>query len=166
VIGYLGAIQYWIDLPLLGRIARLHPDWTLVLVGPPSMMANMSVLDGLPNVIITGRVPYEDVPRYVKAFDVCVNPYILDGVAEHCSPLKLYEYLATGKPIVSVDMPEARKFASLIAIASDADAFVKLVEQAVDSPDGRNGERMAEARNHTWIDRYRAATGLLLEIRE
>ncbi len=161
VIGYLGGINYWIDTPLLARIAREHPDWTLALVGPAALMANLEPLKGLPNVVLAGRVPYEDVPRYVKAFDVCLNPYVLDGVAEHCSPLKLYEYIATGKPVVSVDMPEAHRFAGLIAIARSADEFVKLVEQAVHSPDGRAAERMAEAQKHTWRRRFEAASAAL-----
>jgi glycosyltransferase involved in cell wall biosynthesis len=114
-------------------------------------------------VIHTGRVPYEDVPRYVKAFDVCVNPYVLDGVAEHCSPLKLYEYIATGKPVVSVDMPEARQFADLIAIAPDRDAFVGLVEAAVNSPDERAAERMAEAGRHTWRRRFETVSAALAD---
>jgi glycosyltransferase involved in cell wall biosynthesis len=167
VIGYLGGINYWIDTVLLARIARKHPEWTLALVGPVvKPLANVRPLEGLPNVVLTGRVPYADVPRYVKAFDVCLNPYVLDGVAEHCSPLKLYEYIATGKPVVSVDMPEAHRFADLIHIAHDADEFVRLVEQAVHSPDTRAAERMAEAQRHTWRSRFEdvsAALGELLQ---
>ena len=164
VVGYLGGINYWIDTELLARIARGHPEWTVALVGPVDILANLAPLSGLPNVIRTGRVPYAEVPRYVKAFDVCVNPYVLDGVAEHCSPLKLYEYIATGKPLVSVDMPEARKFRGLIQIAEDADSFVRLVEEAVNSPDGRDSERIAEAQNHTWRSRFEAASRALADI--
>lgn len=164
VIGYLGGLQYWIDTPLLARIAKEHPDWTLVLVGPADLLANRAPLEGLPNVVMTGRVPYAEVPDYVRAFDVCLNPYILDGVAEHCSPLKLYEYLATGKPIVSVDMPEARRFAGLIAIARDHDEFVRLVEQAVATDDGLAGRRMAEAQRHTWHSRFEDVSAALAEV--
>lgn len=164
VVGYLGGINYWIDTELVARIARTHPEWTVAMVGPAEVLANMEPLNHLPNVVKTGRVPYADVPSYVKAFDVCINPYVLDGVAEHCSPLKLYEYVATGKPIVSVDMPEAHKFSGLIQIARDADSFVRLVEEAVNSPDGRNAERIAEAKNHTWRSRFVAASQALSSI--
>ncbi len=163
VIGYLGAVQYWIDTGLLGRIARAHPDWTVALVGPVDLLANLEPLKGLPNVILTGRVPYEEVPQYVRAFDVCVNPYILDEVAEHCSPLKLYEYVATGKPVVSVDMPEAHKFEGLIRIARDADDFIAQVEQAVAGDDGLAARRMAEALRHTWRSRHADVTRALYE---
>ncbi len=169
IIGYLGAINYWIDTALLAYMARKHPDWTIVLVGPQVLLADMEPLKGLPNVVLTGRVPYEEVPSYVKAFDVCVNPYVLDAVAEHCSPLKLYEYLATGKPTVSVDMPEAHRFEGLIDIARDADEFVQLVEMAVEaltngSADNRAAQRMAEAQHHTWRSRFHEVSMALAEV--
>lgn len=164
VIGYLGTINYWINTELLARIATAHPEWTVVLVGPHDLLGNLAPLKGLPNVILTGRVPYAQTPHYLRAFDVCVNPYHLDGVAEHCSPLKLYEYLATGKPIVSVDMPEARRFDGLIAIARDEDDFVTLVEKAVSSGSSEGVDaRMAEARLHTWERRFEEVAGMLLE---
>src|SRR5574341_1008306 len=164
VIGYLGGINYWIDTTLLARIARQHPDWTLALVGPAYALADLKPLDRLPNVVMTGRVPYEAVPCYVKAFDVCVNPYVLDQVAEHCSPLKLYEYLAAGKPVVSVDMPEAHQFRDLVAIAHSPDEFVALVEQAVTQPDGRAADRIRVAHRHTWDQRFEAVASALAEL--
>jgi glycosyltransferase involved in cell wall biosynthesis len=164
VVGYLGTLNYWIDTHLLGRLAREHPDWTLVLVGPDDLLADLAPLEGLPNVVRTGRVPYADLPEYVRAFDVCVNPYVLDGVAEHCSPLKLYEYLATGKPVVSVDMPEARQFAGLVRIARDADEFIRLVEEALAEDDGHSEARMAEARNHTWRRRFADVSTALADV--
>lgn len=172
VIGYLGAVNYWIDTALLGRLARAHPDWTLAIVGPVVRpLANMKPLEGLPNVVLTGRVPYADVPRYVKAFDVCLNPYVLDEVAEHCSPLKLYEYVATGKPVVSVDMPEAHRFAGLIDIAHSAEEFIALVEAAVQKAmngeaDERAAARMAEAWKHTWRSRFEDASAALAAVLE
>ncbi|MGF1506506.1 MAG: glycosyltransferase family 1 protein [Chloroflexi bacterium] len=164
VIGFLGSLNYWIDTGLLGRIAREHPDWTVAHVGPVDMLADMSPLQGLPNVALIGRVPYAQVPDYVRAFDVCVNPYHLDGVAEHCSPLKLYEYIATGKPVVSVDMPEARQFDGLIAISQDAEDFVRLVgEAAVQHVNGTQA-RIEEARKHDWARRFEAVEAALAEV--
>ncbi len=164
IVGYLGSLNYWIDTALLGRIAREHPDWTIVHVGPRDLLANTAPLEGLPNFVTTGRVPYEEVPRYVKAFDVCVNPYVLDGVAEHCSPLKLYEYLATGKPVVSVDMPEARQFGDIIAVASSADQFIAMVEQALTDGNALSARRMAEAQRHTWRGRFMQVIAALAEV--
>ena len=164
VIGWLGSLNYWIDTRLLARIAEEHPDWTLALVGPHDLLADLAPLEGLPNVVMTGRVPYAELPNYVKAFDVCVNPYILDRVAEHCSPLKLYDYVASGKPIVSVDMPEARKFKDLLYIAGDADEFIALVEKAVAVDDGLTARRIAEAKKHTWRSRFEDVSAALADV--
>lgn len=164
IVGFVGRINYWIDTGLLARIARAHPEWSLVLVGPTDLLAKMKPLRGLANVHVTGRVPYADVPAYVKAFDVCVNPYLADGVAEHCSPLKLYEYVASGKPVVSVDMPAAHTFEGLVEIAADADEFLPLLERVVAAPDKRSGARMAAAREHTWQRRFEAVCAALAEI--
>jgi glycosyltransferase involved in cell wall biosynthesis len=163
VVGFLGAIQYWVDVPLLARIAREHPEWSMALVGPPGMLVDLSELERLPNVRLLGRVPYADLPGYLRAFDVCLNPYKMDGVAEGCSPIKLYEYLATGKPIVSVDMPEARRFDDLIYVAHNADEFVECVEAAVADTDGaKSAQRLAEAELHTWRGRFETAQDALL----
>jgi glycosyltransferase involved in cell wall biosynthesis len=164
IIGFLGSLNYWIDTHLLARIAQAHPEWTLVLVGPHDLLGNPAPLEGLPNVTMTGRVPYEDVPDYVRAFDVCLNPYILDDVAEGCSPIKLYEYLATGKPIISVDMPEARRFEGLIRIARDPDDFVAQVEAATAADDGLAEARMAESRNHSWRSRFAQVSAALAKV--
>jgi glycosyltransferase involved in cell wall biosynthesis len=109
-------------------------------------------------------VPYGEVPAYVKAFDVCVNPYVLDGVAEHCSPLKLYEYVATGKPVVSVDMPEAHTFDGLISIARSPDEFIGMVENAVAHDDGLAKARQVAAQTHTWSMRFERVVAILAEV--
>ncbi len=167
-VGFLGSVQYWIDTELLAEIAEKHPDWTVILVGPVGILANVEPLEKLPNVLFTGRVPYAEVPQYVKAFDVCLNPYHMDDVAEHCSPLKLYEYLATGKPVVSVNMPEVHQFRDLIAVAYDRAEFVRLVEETVSSLAEQSIEaitaRMQEAHHHTWDKRFETVTAALAKM--
>jgi glycosyltransferase involved in cell wall biosynthesis len=152
IIGFLGSISYWIDIDLIHYIAVSRPDWSVVMIGP--VRTDISKITALPNVYILGRKDYNEVPGYVKGFDVCINPYIMDGVAEGCSPLKLYEYLATGKPIVSVDMPEARKFSSIITIARSYEEFLT----GLDSSFKENGkyakERIAESEKHSWDNRF------------
>lgn len=166
IVGYLGVIQYWIDTALLARIAKKHTDWSVVLIGPPGLLADLKPLEGIPNVHLLGLVPYEKLPQYFKGFDVCVNPYVMDGIAEGCSPLKLYEYLATGKPIVSVDMPEARRFAGLIRIARDSDDFIAQVEAAIDTDDGLTEKRLQEAQKHSWRSRFEHVSAVLAEVLE
>jgi glycosyltransferase involved in cell wall biosynthesis len=129
------------------------------MIGP--VRANVSKIAPLPNVHLLGRKDYQELPRYLKAFDVCINPYILDGVAEGCSPLKLYEYLATGKPIVSVDMPEARKFDGLVRIARSTEEFVLHIESALQEDKSLIRERIKESEKHSWDERFRQVESIV-----
>jgi len=164
IIGFLGAVQYWIDFDLIRHIALARPTWSLVLVGPVGRLARVDKVRDLPNVHLLGRRRYEELPSFLKTWDVCINPYILDETAENCSPLKLYEYLASGKPIVSVDMPEARKFEGLVDIASDYDDFVRKIDRILQDPteqDQRAKLRIEAVARHSWDQRFAALERVL-----
>jgi len=153
VIGFLGSISYWVDVELIAELARRRRDWTFVLVGP--VRTGLGDLPHLRNVIITGERPYADLPRYLKRFDVCLNPYKNDNVARGASPLKLYEYLASGKPVVSSDMPEARLFSDVIDIAATPDEFIIKIDRAIRIKDIDRRERQREiARENSWDGRF------------
>jgi len=153
VIGFLGSVAYWVDVESIAALARTRPDWTFVLVGP--VRASIGALAGLPNVRIIGHRPYESLPRYLKRFDVCLNPYKPDAVAEGASPLKLYEYLASGKPVVSSDMPEARRFPELVSIADTPGRMIGLIEQALRDDNAVRRERQLRiAAKHSWAARF------------
>jgi len=158
IVGFLGSIQYWIDLDLLRFLALARPHWSFVLVGPKGRLARVEKIANLPNVYMLGRRRYEDLPSYVKAFDVCLNPYIVDETALHCSPLKLYEYLASGKPVVSVDMPEATKFNGIVSIGRDYPEILRLLDEAVKPRAGDQAlvaARIRAVEEHSWDHRFR-----------
>ncbi len=94
---FIGATAYWIDLELLRHIALNKPSWEIVMVGPVSV--NVELLKEFDNIHFVGRKPYDDLPAYLAWSDIALNPYRIDSVAENCSPLKLYEYLASGIPV-------------------------------------------------------------------
>ena len=157
VIGFLGSIQYWVDMDLLRHIAVARPEWSLVLIGPVGRLAKTEKVEALHNVHLLGRKPYSDLPLYLKRWDVCINPYILDETAENCSPLKLYEYIASGKPVVSVDMPEARKFPGIVEIAKTYDEFLGRIDAILERlPEDRAAveRRMAAVASHSWSRRF------------
>jgi glycosyltransferase involved in cell wall biosynthesis len=158
VVGFVGSLQYWIDFDLLRRVATARPAWSFVLIGPRGRLADVHRVEGLPNVHLLGRRPYEELPRYLRGFDACLNPYVLDEVARHASPLKLYEYLAAGRPVVSVDMPEARRFEAVVAIGRTPDEILGCLDEAVAPPaqePARVAGRLAAVAAHSWDDRFR-----------
>lgn len=165
-VGYVGNINEKIDLVLLRRLAEARPDWSLVLVGPVSLRFDLHLVEDLrlPNVHFLGQKPVEALPAYVANLDVCLMPYKRNEWTRHISPLKMYEYLACGKPVVSTDIPAAQEFAHLLYVAKDPKAFLSLVERALDEADPTLGRaRQEEASRHTWQARMEQMSALIAE---
>ena len=153
VIGYFGLLDERIDYELLKAMAVAHPEWIFALVGP--VQTKVSTLRHLPNVWLMGKVPYSDLPRYVKAFSVCVMPYVVNDLTNSISPLKMREYLATGKPVVSSDVADAKRFSSSLRVAEGRNAFIRSVEEALQTGVSSE-ERVARTealRGQSWDDK-------------
>ncbi len=153
IVGYIGVIQPRIDFPLLEQIAATRPDWSLMLVGPTEYLDHREGFDALArrqNVYYLGPKPIEQVPLYMKACDVGVLPYKRDGFSPYSDSLKLYEYLACGRPIVSSDMPSSRRFTPLVRIAESLWEFIDGIEMSLAEDGALKGERMALAEQHSW----------------
>lgn len=154
VIGFVGVIQDWIDLDLIALVAKSYPDWSVVLIGPVGVGVDISVLRTLPNVHLLGRKDVRDLPRYIKAFDVCLNPFKINELTDKVSPLKFYEYLASGKPIVTVNMPGVLDFADIVEIADTPAEFVASVGRAMaEENPARLAARLKRAKENSWESR-------------
>jgi len=149
VIGYFGSVHEWIDLELIEWLARERPAWTFLLIGHAAV--DVDGLRALPNVRLVGTQPYESLPAWAKAFDVSIIPYRLNRQVENANPLKLREYLATGKPVVSVRNAEIEKFAQWVRIADGRESFLAAIEGALrdDSPEA-HAERSNAVADQTW----------------
>src|SRR5206468_6012611 len=111
VLGFAGNItSSKIDFPLLLAVAKAQPRWTFLIVGPSrrESVRELTRLLELPNVHWVGHKPHDQLPQYVAAFDVGLIPYRETAYTRNCFPLKLYEYLAAGKPVVASGLPELR----------------------------------------------------------
>ncbi|MHB1121604.1 MAG: glycosyltransferase [Ramlibacter sp.] len=151
VIGYFGAVSDWFDMPMVVAAARSRPDWRFVLVGS-TFGCDVSEAKRVPNIEFVGEVPYQDLPGWVHAFDVCTIPFLINELTSCTNPVKVYEYLSAGKPVVATRMPELEAISDQVYLASDAGEFVTQLELAL--RDGR-GESLAAARrlwvqDHTW----------------
>jgi GT2 family glycosyltransferase/glycosyltransferase involved in cell wall biosynthesis len=156
VIGYYGAIAEWFDAELVGAIARLRPSWSLVLVGG-TFTADLRPVARLPNVHLPGEQPYAHLPAFLHAFDACIIPFKRLPLTEAADPVKFYEYLSAGKPVVSVPLPELEAPAAegLVALAEDAASFVHHIERALaEEPSQAAARRRRYAEQHTWSARY------------
>lgn len=170
VVGYVGAVAEWVDFELLREVAIARPDWSIVLVGPVFQGQSMGdarglqEIVGLENVHLLGPRPYADVPAYVEAFDVATIPFRCNGLTEDTNPIKVYEYLAVGVPVVSTPMPEVAALEG-VHLAADAPAFVEAVERARDERwDGDMiAARMEVARQNSWESRADAAWGAIID---
>ncbi len=167
VIGMVGGLRQCVDQPLLRELSRRLPHATLALVGPEQVP--MTELGALSNVHLLGAKPHELIPAYINAFDVCLIPYAVDAFTNNISPAKLNEYLALGKPIVSTDLAEARRFnqahGAVIRLGATREEFVAQVEAALaEDPYARRLERRAVAEVNSW-DRRVEAMALLIEAR-
>ncbi len=164
-IGFVGMLAYWIDLELIAQIASARPDWQIVFIGPVSV--DISILEEHENVHFVGRVPYDYLPSYMAAIDVFINPYRHDDIAKSCSPLKVFEYLAAGKPAVSVPMPEVMRFAPFVKLAESSEQFVARIDELLHLKDMERRKLSTQLRalvkHDNWQDRYERTRKLLQE---
>ncbi len=149
IIGFFGLVHDWIDVSLLAYVAERRPDWTIAVVGKTQI--DVSVLQRLPNVKLLGRKPYEELPRYCRAFSVGVMPFVINELTENVNPIKMREYLSAGLPVVSTDLPEVRAYGEWCRIARTPEAFLIACEESIRS--NSPGERLRRSQvmaDETW----------------
>jgi glycosyltransferase involved in cell wall biosynthesis len=159
IIGYVGVIQEDMDFALLHQLAQDLPSASLVFVGPEDLGRNRPKFEALlahGNVHYLGAKAVEDVPLYIRGCDVCILPQRADQAVVDSDQIKLYEYLACGRPIVSTDLPSVERFSPLVRIARNADEFVAQVRASLTEHPGRAELRTREARQHSWRTRVDA----------
>jgi len=130
IIGYYGAIAEWFDLDLVEEVAKQNSECCILLIGADTINA-ISRLGMNSNVIFTGEVPYNKLPYYLYSFDVCLLPFKIIPLTIATNPVKVYEYLSAGKPIVSVDLPEMAQFDGLIEVAADKKQFLAAIDSVL-----------------------------------
>jgi glycosyltransferase involved in cell wall biosynthesis len=159
VAGYVGAINDKLDMDLLARVADNMREWSLLLVGPVRVedaegQRALERLHKMPHVQFLGRRDVTEVPRYIAACDVCLLPYRVNEWTRNIDSLKLYEYLACGKPVVATDVPAVRRFGEVVEVATGERDFAARMDAALqlDSPLLRAKRRGVAAQN-TWEQR-------------
>lgn len=165
IFGFVGALQTCIEYGFVEQAAKNRPDWHFVWIGNEKPGADLAGLKKLSNVHFLGVKPNEKLPEYLAHFDVCLNLFDAGPLSRDVSPLKFYEYLATGKPIVSTRQPEQiLRFAPIIHIADDADGFEAACAAALqDTEPSRTDARIEAGRNSSWDARVKEICDVLRE---
>jgi glycosyltransferase involved in cell wall biosynthesis len=147
IVGYVGGIHRHVDLELVRSLALLRPDFSWVFVGP--LQTPVGNLEALPNLHFLGAKPHSEIAAYLRAADVCIVPYANTESTATVVPTKINEYLAMGKPVVSIDLPPVREFNLLHHVlelsSGQPDEFLRAIEQA-----------LASAKDKSQIERRRA----------
>lgn len=152
IIGYVGAlITERLDVGIIETIARANPLWNVVLVGPEDENFKKSILHEMPNVYFLGRKSMEQLPAFIKNFDVCINPQLINNVTIGNYPLKVDEYLAMGKPVVATSTKTMELFKDHTYLAEKPQDYPLLVEKALEENNVELQQaRIAFAKTHTW----------------
>ena len=164
VIGYYGALAQWLDYPLLAALADRRPEWNFILVGD-IFVDDLAGLEHKSNVQLLGRKPYAQMPLYLDHFDACLIPFRLYNVTHAVDPVKFYEYISAGKPVISTPLAEMSIYEDLLYFATGIDEFIEQIERALAERDLALYKRRVElARANDWKDRFnslqRAIAGL------
>ena len=157
-IGYIGAWAPWVNEQLLKDTAAAFPDSQIIIVGPKLREDEPNYG---PNVFYLGYRDYADLPAILSYLDVCVIPFRLNRITESTNPIKVYEYLAAGKPVVATNMPELRKMRDVVHVAETGEQFLNMIRLALQTPKS-NAHRLSQyAKSHSWEQRFAQIAALL-----
>lgn len=148
---YVGAIEYWVDINLLDYVTDHLKEYNFIVIGKP--MTNLSRLQNKNNFVILGPKDYNQIPAYLKYSDVGIIPFKRNELTNSVNPIKLYEYLACGLPVVSTNLDEVKAINSPCLIAESPEEFVNLIQVAYER--GKNKPEFFEfVKRNSWDNRF------------
>jgi glycosyltransferase involved in cell wall biosynthesis len=154
IVGYYGAIAEWFDNEIIEFIALKRPNINFIFIGH-TFGSNIAKLEKLSNVHFLGEKPYSSLPLYLYHFDVCLIPFKSTALVESTHPVKFYEYLASGKPVVSTKVTELIPFGNLCYLSSSKEEFLANLDIAIRENDTDLSRRRIEfASKNTWQNRF------------
>lgn len=163
VLGYTGTIHPdRLDVDLVEKMARGLTAGSIVLIGPNLLSpADIKRLKATGKVFLHPAVPYREIPNFMRAFDICITPHRVTPFTESLNPIKLWEYLAAGKPIISTPVAGFRDYPQHVYLAADAPSFLAAVPVALREPAPKIAARLEAAAHHSWDARIAQIVPLL-----
>ena len=131
IVGFSGKIEDWIDIGLIKDCALQYPDYSFVIVGPEKL--NTQILKNISNIYLLGRKSYNEVPKYINNFDICISPFVKNKITEAMDfPLKIVEYFATGNPVVSINTNSPEKYIDSFQLCNMREDFIKEIGSSLE----------------------------------
>lgn len=153
IIGYYGALAKWFDYDLIEKMAKEHPDWNILLIGIDydKSFAKYNYFEYLENVSYIGTVPYKELIQYGNCCSALIIPFLINEITLSTSPVKVFEYMSMEKPIVTTDLPECRKYKSVM-IGKNHEDFIRKLEVALSKQNDEKYKALLrdEAKANTW----------------
>jgi glycosyltransferase involved in cell wall biosynthesis len=161
-LGFFGVIDERFDVPLLDALAKAHPEWQIVIVGPV-VKIDPATLPNHPNIFYTGQRNYAQLPSYLVGWDVCLLLFALNDATRFISPTKTLEYMAAERPIVSTPITDVvQPYGDIVSIGDTHESFIAACEHALAaSPQER--EQQIEAMRKVLSQTSWDATALAME---
>jgi teichuronic acid biosynthesis glycosyltransferase TuaH len=153
IIGYFGSIERRLDYDMLHKVIDANKDKNFVFAGPAIIEHIPEWIFNAPNVYLPGAVPYAEMPQMLKGFDIAIIPFKKDEVSNTIFPLKLFEYLGAGKPVIVTDFnPDLQDYTyGAVDFCADAASFSKAINDILKNDTAaKQGERLSVAQQNTW----------------
>ncbi|MCK6264941.1 glycosyltransferase [Vibrio sp. ZSDE26] len=155
VAGFYGSLSNWLDYEMIDKVVKSNPDWDFIFIGPQEL--SQSKLPSASNVFYLGPKPHHELPQYSQHWDVSLLPFKLNEQIIACSPLKLMEYLAAGKPIVSTSFPALepyKKYVNVVSTSEEMSDALNMARQQAFLPSGIVNQ-------HSWDERSKFVDWIL-----
>ncbi|BCD98177.1 glycosyltransferase [Marinagarivorans cellulosilyticus] len=147
IAGFYGSIESWLDIPLLIKTAQENPSWDFVFIGQEKI--NVEALKKLKNTYFLGPKAHQQLPSYSQHWQASLLPFVNCAQIQHCNPLKLREYMAIGKPIISTQFPAVEEYRSFVNIASNSAHFSQILS-SIDTHQAANNAQQYAVQHQSW----------------
>jgi glycosyltransferase involved in cell wall biosynthesis len=164
IVGFYGGISDWIDLDIIGDTALQLPNCSFVLVGPVD--TNIDRFKTIPNIFFLGSKQYNQLPSFLQTFDLCLIPFKINKLTKSVNPIKMYEYLSAGKPVISTPLPEVVNYKDIINIVTNSKEMTATVNHMLDDMERANSpeevkKRQDVGKENSWDARWRKILSLI-----
>lgn len=165
ILGYYGAVADWLDSNIVKQLALAFPEASIVIIGRIQSEQVAELAKQHSNIHCLGEKPYSQLPQYLAAFDVCLIPFKINRLIKATNPVKIYEYFASGKPVVATNIPELMEYSDLVYLADDSQSFIRSVRRALgERSSTKKLSRQQVAKSNTWQIRSARLNGELMKL--